>query len=287
MATNSMGMSLRRKKYARECAIKYSVFAVLLVILLLPFLFMVMKSLMTLKDVNAPVIRLFPREIIFDNYRVFGEYAQYFMNSFIVVIISAVAMPLTSCLIAFPLARYEFKGNRFMFTLFLATAMIPGSVLLVPQYFLFVRLRLVNTLASQYIGTFFGGGGITVFLIIQFMRGIPKEMDDAARIDGANKFMIFYRIVLPLCLNILIYLGIGIAIAKWNDFQGPLIYLREDPKRTMAVAFYYHFGASGSAALLSNVKMAMAVCMTVFPALLFFLFQKQMIGAIKIGGIKE
>jgi multiple sugar transport system permease protein len=280
-------MSLRKKKYAWECAVKYGVFAALIAVLLFPFLFMVSKSLMTVNDINAHEVRLFPRELTLENFAVFGEYAKYFANSFIVIAVSMAAMPLSSCLVAFPLARYKFKGSRFMFAFLLATAMIPGSVLLVPQYFLFVRLKLVNTLASQYIGTFFTGGGVTVFLIIQFMRGIPKELDDAARIDGANKFRVFYRIVLPLCLNILIYLGIGVAIGKWNDFTGPLVYLREDAKRTIAVAFYYHFGASGNAALMSNVTMAMAVCMTVFPAALFFIFQKQMIGAIKIGGVKE
>ena len=280
-------LSLRKLRFIRECAIKYCAFAILIAVLAFPFFFMLMKSMMSLVDVNAPLVRLFPRQITLDNYKIFGEYAKYFYNSFIVVVVSSIAMPMTSMLIAYPLARYRFKGNRFMFSLLLATAMIPGSVLQVPQYFLFVRLGLVNTLASQYIGSFFGGGGITIFLIIQFMRGIPKELDDAARIDGANKFMIFYRILLPLCGNIMIYLGIGMAMGQWSNFAGPLIYLREDAKRTIAVAFYYHFGASGTAAMMSNVKMAMAVCMTLFPVVLFFSFQKQMIGGIKIGGIKE
>lgn len=173
-----------------------------------------------------------------------------------------------------------------MLSLILATSMIPASVLQVPQYFLFVRLNLVNKLASLYIGSFLGGGGMQIFLIIQFMRGISDEICDAARIDGANKLVIFVRIVLPMCLNVCIYIGITVAIAKWNDFQGPLIYLREDSKRTMAVAFFFHFGSSGDASLLSNVKMAMAVCMTFFPSLLFLIFQKQMIGGVKIGGIK-
>ena len=91
---------------------------------------------------------------------------------------------------------------------------------------------------------------------------------------------------MPLSFNVCVYIGIGMAIAKWNDFQGPLIYLKSDANFTVAVAFYYHFGASGDSSLLTNVKMAMAVCMTVVPAILFFLFQKQMIGGVKIGGIK-
>lgn len=277
----------RKKKYVTELVVKYVVFAVLLVFLLFPYLFMLLKSLMNIVDINAPVVRFFPTKITFSNYAVFGEYAKYFLNSFIVVVINAFFVPLTSCMVAFPLARSRFRGKSFMFTLILATSMIPAAVLQVPQYQLFVRLRLNNTLASQFIGAFFGGSGMQIFLIVQFMRAISKELDEAARIDGANRFVVFVRIMLPLCLNVCVFIGIGMAIAKWNDFQGPLIYLRTDAKRTMAVAFYYHFGSSGDASLLTNVKMAMATCMTIFPALLFFFFQKQMIGGVKLGAVKE
>ena len=286
MTKNKTKMSLKQRKDNSFLAVKYTVLFALLVILLFPFSFMINKSLMGIADVNASIVRFFPSHITFENYSVFGEYAKYFLNSFIVVAINMFFVPLTSCLVAFPLAKYRFKGRDLMFSLILATSMIPASVLQVPQYFLFVRLNLVNKLASLYIGSFLGGGGMQIFLIIQFMRGIFDEICDAARIDGANKLVIFVRIVLPMCLNVCIYIGITVAIAKWNDFQGPLIYLREDSKRTMAVAFFFHFGSSGDASLLSNVKMAMAVCMTIFPSLLFLIFQKQMIGGVKIGGIK-
>lgn len=274
------------KKYIVESTIKYIVFVVLYLILLFPFAYMVLKSLMTVADVNAVPVIFFPTKITFENYAIFVDYANYFFNSFIVVIISAFFTPFVSCIIAYPLARYNFKGKKIIFALVMSTAMIPYAVLQIPQYFLFVQFGLVNKLASQFIGSFFGGSGIQIFLIIQFLRGIHTAIEDAAKIDGANKAQLFFYIALPLCLNVLIYIGIGVAIGKWNDFQGPLIYLRKDEVRTMAVAFYYHFGSSGDASLLTNVKMAMAVCMTVFPAILFFCFQKQMIGGIKLGAVK-
>ncbi|MBE5742895.1 MAG: carbohydrate ABC transporter permease [Clostridiales bacterium] len=283
---NKGSLGYKKRLYAIECAIKYVFFFVLLVFLLFPYIFMVSKSLMNIVDINSPEILFLPTKPTLANYAVFGEYFKYFLNSFIVVIINAFFVPLTSCLVAFPLARYKFKGDTFIFTLILATSMIPSSVIQVPQYQLFVKFGLTDTLASQFIGSFFGGSGMQIFLIIQFMRALPKELDEAAKIDGANKLTIFIRIMLPLCLNVCIYLGVSIAIAKWNDFQGPLIYLKTDSKRTMAVAFYYHFGSSGDASLLNNVKMAMATCMTIFPAILFFIFQKQMIGGVKIGAVK-
>ena len=259
---------------------------VLLAILLFPYLFMVSKSFMSITDINASVIKLFPTKPTFENYLQLGEYFKYFFNSFVVVIVNAVLVPLTSCLVAYPLARARFKGRNHIFALILATSMIPSSVLQVPQYLLFRDFGLYDKLASQFIGAFFGGSGMQIFLIVQFMRALPKEFDNAARIDGANIWQIFWKIIMPLCFNVCVYIGIGMAIAKWNDFQGPLIYLKSDAKFTVAVAFFYHFGASGDASLLTNVKMAMAVCMTIFPAILFFCFQKQMIGGVKIGGIK-
>ena len=283
---NSRYTNSKKQRDRIECVLKYGFFVVLLCFLLFPYVFMVNKSLMNIVDINSPETLFLPTKPTLENYAVFGEYVKYFLNSFTVVIINALFVPLTSCMVAFPLARYKFKGSDFMFALILATSMIPSSVVQVPQYQLFVKFRLIDKLASQYIGSFFGGSGMQIFLIIQFMRAIPKELVEAARIDGANKLTTFLAIMLPLCLNVCVYLGIGVAIAKWNDFQGPLIYLKTDAKRTMAVAFYYHFGSSGDASLLNNVKMAMATCMTVFPAVLFLFFQKQMIGGVKLGAIK-
>lgn len=276
----------KRKKEITEYVIRYTVSVLLLVIILFPYLFMVSKSLMSITDINANPIKLFPSRPTLKNYADLAEYFKYFLNSFIVVIINAVFVPLTSCFVAYPLARAKFKGRNWIFALILATSMIPSSVLQVPQYFLFREFGLYDKLASQFIGAFFGGSGMQIFLIVQFMRALPKEFDNAARIDGANLWQIFWKIIMPLCFNVCVYIGIGMAIAKWNDFQGPLIYLKSDANFTVAVAFYYHFGASGDSSLLTNVKMAMAVCMTVVPAILFFLFQKQMIGGVKIGGIK-
>ena len=276
----------KRKKEITEYVIRYTVSVLLLVIILFPYLFMVSKSLMSITDINANPIKLFPSRPTLKNYADLAEYFKYFLNSFIVVIINAVFVPLTSCFVAYPLARAKFKGRNWIFALILATSMIPSSVLQVPQYFLFREFGLYDKLASQFIGAFFGGSGMQIFLIVQFMRALPKEFDNAARIDGANLWQIFWKIIMPLCFNVCVYIGIGMAIAKWNDFQGPLIYLKSDANFTVAVAFYYHFGASGDSSLLTNVKMAMAVCMTVVPAILFFLFQKQMFGGVKIGGIK-
>lgn len=280
----------RRKKRARNAAVlavKYTVMALLAVFLLFPYIFMVSKSLMNLVDANAAVPLLFPKSgVYFSNYKVFFEYWPYFRNSLVVVLINGVFIPLTGFMAAYPFARRQFKGKKIMFSVMMSTVMLPGAVTMVPTYVMFNSFGLVDNLASQWVTAFFGGGAMNIFLMIQFLRAIPKDYDNAATIDGANMLQIFLYIMIPMCKNVLLFIGISTVIGRWSDFQGPLIYLTSLENMTVAVAFYTQFSSSGAAAIFSNAKMAMAVCMTVLPMVLFLIFQKQMIGGIKIGGLK-
>lgn len=176
-----------------------------------------------------------------------------------------------------------------MFGFIMSTVLLPSAVLMVPQYFLYSQFGLVGNLSSQWIGAFWGGGALNIFLVIQFMRGIPKDMDNAARIDGANEYQIFFRIVFPLCFNVFLYMAIGMAMGLWMDFQGPLLYLGENESQfTIALAFYFNYVKNtGESSNMQNQLMAMCVVVSLVPLLLFLCFQKQMIGGIKIGGLKD
>ncbi len=280
----------RRKKLAKNVvllAVKYIVMVALAVFLLFPYVFMVSKSLMGMVDINAAKPMLFPKSgVYFSNYKVFLDYWPYFRNSLVVVAINGVFIPLTGFMAAYPFARREFKGKKIMFAVMMSTIMLPGAVVMVPTYVMFNALGLVDNLASQWVTAFFGGGAMNIFLMIQFMRALPKDFDNAALIDGANMVQIFFKIMFPMCFNVMVFIGISTIIGRWSDFQGPLIYLRTLSKMTIAVAFYKQFSASGASSNFTNVRMAMAVCMTVLPMILFLAFQKQMIGGVKIGGIK-
>ncbi len=278
---------LRRRRYITGLTVRYIVLALLAVFLLFPYVFMVSKSLMDIVDANSATPSLFPKNgLHFSNYGVFTEYWKYFKNSFIVVAINGFFIPLTGFMVAYPFARHNFKGKKMMFSVMMATVMLPGAVVMVPTYIMFNSFGLVDRLASQWVGAFWGGGAMNIFLMIQFLRGIPKDYDNAARIDGANMAGIFFYILLPMCKNVLLFIGISTIIGRWSDFQGPLIYLTSLDKMTIAVAFYTQFNSSGAASVFPNVKMAMAVCMTIFPMILYLIFQKQMIGGVKIGGLK-
>lgn len=290
----TLSQNERKKKYSRKkirdgvlLAVKYAVMTLLALFLLFPYVFMVSKSLMNLVDANAAVPLLFPKSgVYFSNYKIFLEYWQYFRNSLVVVLINGIFVPLTGFMAAYPFGRRQFKGKGVLFSIMMSTVMLPGAVTMVPTYVMFNRFGLVDNLASQWVTAFFGGGAMNIFLMIQFLRAIPKDYDNAATIDGANMVQIFLFIMLPMCKNVLLFIGISTVIGRWSDFQGPLIYLTSMENMTVAVAFYTEFSSSGASAIFSNAKMAMAVCMTILPMFLYLVFQKQMIGGIKIGGLK-
>lgn len=280
-----MEMSIKRRKKIRV-SVQYTVLVLLALYFLFPVYFVLSRSLMHISEINSLSLVWFPRKLMFENYAVIGKYLGSFLNTLLVVAINGVFVPLTGAMIAFPFARYKFKGKQVMFMLLMSTTMVPWVITSIPTYILYSKLGLINKLASQWVGAFFGGPATQIFLIIQFMRGIPKAIDEAAYIDGANKWIIFTRIVLPQCKNIIVYLCITTIIGKWNDYMGPLVYIWDKSQFTMAVAFYYEYSAAGNSAIFVNEKMAMAIFMTIPSALMFAFFQNTMINGIKIGALK-
>lgn len=275
-----------KRRHAAYLAGKYAVAAVLIVFFMFPYLFMVNKSLMSSSELLAGNAHFFPQNFLLSNYSIVKDYWHNIMNTLQVVFINAIFAPFTSCFCAFPLARHQFKGKKFMFGFIMSTVLLPSAVLMVPQYFLYSQLGLIGKLSSQWIGAFWGGGALNIFLVIQFMRSIPKDMDNAARIDGANEYQIFFRIVFPLCFNVFLYMAIGMAMGLWMDFQGPLLYLgNAESQYTVGLAFYYYY-INNDISNVQNKLMAMCVVLSLVPMILFLCFQKQMIGGIKIGGLK-
>lgn len=277
----------KRLKRIGGYVVKYTVSAVLLAAVLLPVYSTLFMSVMTYAEVNSLYRPLFPSSFRISNYAVFFDYLPSLGNTLIVVIMNAIFIPLTACITAYPFARGQFIGKKVFFGIIMATVMVPSTVLMIPNYVLYTLIGLKGTLASLYFGAFWGGGALNIFLVIQFMRSLPKEMDEAAQIDGANHFRIFVCIIMPLVFNVFVYIAIGQVIGQWMDFQGPLLYLMgEEEKYTLALKFYVDYTNSATLQTHKELMAAMAVCMTIPPAIIYFCFQKQMIGGIKIGGVK-
>lgn len=276
-----------RRKYV-YLTVKYAVAAILIVFFMFPYLFMINKSLMSAQELQTGNTHFFPQHFTVSNYTIVKDFWHNILNTLQVVLINGFFAPFTACFCAFPFARHNFKGKKFMFAFVMSTVLLPTAVLMIPQYFLYSQMKLIGKLSSQWIGAFWGGGALNIFLVIQFMRSIPKDVDNAARIDGANEYQIFFLIVFPLCFNVFLYMAIGMVMGLWMDFQGPLLYLgNAEDQYTVGLAFYYFYTSNSNVtANLQNKLMAMCVVMSLVPMALFLIFQKQMIGGIKIGGIK-
>ena len=238
-------------------------------------------------------IHFFPKEWHIENYlKVFSvDFLRYFRNTLIVVVCNIIFVPLAACLCAYGFARGRFKTKGFWFTLVLSTIMLPGAVTQVPVYVLFKQMGLTGTLAPLIVPGIFGGGALNIFLARQFIRSLPKEMDEAATIDGAGKLTIFLRIIFPLLKPIVIYIVINTFMTCWRDFDSALVYIGNTSSsrkwQTLALGIYYKFLISGTSAVYPNIQMATGVITVIPIAVLFLVFQRQLIDGVVMTGLKD
>jgi multiple sugar transport system permease protein len=195
-----------------------------------------------------------------------------------------------SSLTAYALAKLNFYGKNFVFACIMGMVLLPGTVLSIPLMIIYAKMHWMNTLFPLWVPMWFGGGTMNIFLVRQFMRGIPNSYSEAASLDGANGFQVYLMIIMPLVKPILIYLAVTGFIGNWNDFQGPLMYVRGEPSKwTLSVALYMRFvegDGAGDTNNLPNVQMAVGVLMMVPCVVLFGFFQKEIMEGISSIGVK-
>ncbi|WP_291396998.1 carbohydrate ABC transporter permease [Devosia sp.] len=209
----------------------------------------------------------------------------FFLNSLIISSLSIIGNLLTCSLAAFAFARLEFKGRRLWFALMLGTLMLPYQVTLIPQYVLFHNLHWINTFLPLVVPKFLAADAFFIFLMVQFFRGIPRELDEAAAMDGCSPWRIYYKILLPLSLPVLATAAIFTFIWTWDDFFGPLIYLSDI--RTYTVQLGLRTFVDSSAESDWGGLFAMSI-LTLVPVFLFFLFfQRLLIEGIATTGMKR
>lgn len=257
---------------------------------LIPFAYMFFMSFMTdLESMGNPAVTFVPT----NGWRI-ENYASVFdatllnslKNSLLIIVINLITVPFAATLCAFGFTRCRFRGRDFVFAVVLATIMLPSVVIQIPLYVIYVKLGWINTPLPLTVPAAFGGGAMNIFLAKQFMRSIPSSFDEAAVIDGANRFQVFVRIYLPLSRPILVFVMIGVFNGTWNDFMGPLMYLRSPESYTLALGVFYKYSGRLSSGNFPNVQMATGVIMIIPSAIVFFVFQKQLIDGVNIGGIK-
>jgi ABC-type glycerol-3-phosphate transport system permease component len=210
----------------------------------------------------------------------FGRYA---LNTLVIALLAVYGQIISCSLVAFGFARIKFWGSNVLFLLMLATMMIPGQIYAIPVFMIYRTLGWVDTYAPLIVPAWMGGA-FFVFLFRQFFMGIPLEMDEAARMDGAGPFKIWWEILLPMAKPVAVVAGVYTFFGQWNDLFGPLIYLNSDYKRTLALALTKFKNAYGMTDVPS--LMAASVLMMIPVLIIFFLSQKQLQQGMVVSGVK-
>ncbi|MCQ8189954.1 carbohydrate ABC transporter permease [Streptomyces rugosispiralis] len=235
-------------------------------------------------------LQLLPTAPITDNYRRLSDgiadvpISTFFTNSLLLAAGSVIGVLFSCSLAAYAFARIRFAGRNALFTLMISTLLLPFQVLIIPQYILFQKLGLINTYVPLLLGKYLAADAFFVFLMVQFMRGLPRELDEAARLDGCGHLRIYWNIVLPLCRPALITSAIFTFIWSWNDFIGPLLYLNEPDKYTVSLGLKLFIDQDSVADYGGMVAMSMVALL---PVLLFFLaFQRYLVEGAATSGLK-
>lgn len=250
-----------------------------------PLVWLVLTSFKPAEQITADPHRVLPVEWRAANYVeavTTMPYFQYLRNS-LVLCAGSVLGTLWSCsLAAYAFARLRFPGRNGLFGLMIATMLLPWHVTMIPRFLLISELGLYNTLAALIVPTFLGDA-FSIFLLRQFFLTIPEELSEAARLDGASEWGIFWRIVLPLSRPALATVALFQFVAAWNDFNGPLLYLNDPARFTLAYGLEQFTSAYSSQ---TNLLMAAAVLFTLPIVILFFFTQRTFIRGIATTGLK-
>jgi len=263
------------------------------ILFIIPLLWMISTSLKEAQDLVGT--RWIPTRLAWENYVdafSFGMWPQWTLNTVIITVTSVLGQVLSSSLVAYAFARLRWRGRDALFSLVLATMMLPSVVTMIPQFVLFAKLPAFGFMGSRvWVNTFlplivpaFTGSAFYIFLLRQFMRSIPQDLTDAARIDGAGETRIWWSIILPMTKPALAVVAIFTFQGAWQDFMGPLLYLQSEKWYTLQMGLrQFEAAAGGSPAW--NWLMA-ASLMVMLPVLIVFIaFQRYFIEGFNFSGL--
>lgn len=256
---------------------------------LLPIVWMISSSLSDLSSMFAERFRWIPESLHWENYAravTMLPFGRYLWNTLIITVPVMIATALSSSLVAYGFSRFTFKGREILFALCLSTMMLPGQVTMIPLYMMYAKIGWVDTYLPLIVPSFFGAP-FYIFLLRQFFLSIPREMDEAARIDGANALRIYWSIILPQAKPALTTVLIFTFIGAWNDFFGPLIYINSPELATLTLGLnMMKSQILGSGTVEWNVLMAASLLVMLPNVFIFFFAQKQFVKGMSVGAIR-
>ncbi|WP_020617746.1 carbohydrate ABC transporter permease [Paenibacillus daejeonensis] len=256
-------------------------------LMIYPVIWWVGASLKPAAELSLPTI--WPSDPMWENYSNGWNYSnqhsfgRFFANTLLMELGNVVGGVITAALVAYGFGRLNFKLRGMWFAILLLTMMLPTQVTIVPQYILFNNFGFTDSYVPLVLPHFFGGGAFFIFLLVQFIRGLPRDLDEAAKIDGASVYGIFFRIILPLIKPALVTVGIFTFIWSWDDFFGQLLYLSSVSKFTVGLGlrmFIDQFDVQWGQLLAMSL-------LSVMPSALIFMFaQKYFVEGIATTGLK-
>lgn len=273
-----MKMSLKSK------VIIYALLGIIALYFLAPFLYLFFSAFKTEAEAISYPPKFLPTTWHFENFikawksQPFGTYL---INSAIITVLTTIGQLISCSLVAYGFARFEFKGKNILFMIMLATMMIPWDVTMIPQYMEFNLFGWINTLKPLIVPAWFGSA-YYIFLMRQFLMGVPKDFESAAKIDGANAFQIYWGIYMPILKPALIMVAVLNILTVWNDYLGPLIFLQDRSKYTLALGLAAFKGVH-------STKIVPMLCITIImiiPPIITFIAAQKYIVETTSGSIK-
>ncbi len=270
-------------------ALIYALLTAVSFIMLYPLLWMVSSSFKPENEIFATT-SLIPQEFTLDAYRrgwngLSVSFGHMFLNSLLISVLVVVGNLISCSMAAYAFTRLQFKGRGFWFALMLGTLMMPQHAVLIPQYLMFLKFGWVNTIMPLVVPKFFAIDAFFIFLMVQFFRGIPRELDEAAIMDGAGPLRIFLKVILPLSTPVMATAAVFSFIWTWDDFFAPLIYLNDIEKYTAQLGLRTFVDATAQSDWGALLAMSTLTVLPIF--ILFLLFQRLLIEGIATTGMKR
>jgi multiple sugar transport system permease protein len=255
----------------------------------LPLYWMVVTALKTGQELTAFPPTLFPSSLEWHNFVDtvnFIPFGRYFLNTVLITALSVVGAVFSSLVVAYGFSHIEWPGRDFLFYVVVATIFIPFPVTIVPLFILFAKLGWIDTYLPLIVPMWFGAafpGPLYIFLLRQYLKQIPLELTDAARVDGAREWQVLLHVVLPLARPALAVVAIFATVYAWNDFLGPLIYLQDESRYTLAIGLQFYRSQYD---VEFNLLMGASTLVILPLVVLFLVFQRQFIEGATVGSLK-
>jgi len=251
----------------------------------IPFIWTIATALKSGEEFASDPGRILPKQFVWDNFQKAWTalpFARFMLNTVMITVTTTIASVISGSIVAYGFSRFEFKARNPLFYTMLATMMLPGQVTQIPVFMIWRQLHAIDTYYPLIVPAFFGGGAFNIFLMRQFFLGIPKELDEAAMIDGASYIKIYWKVLMPLSGPVLATVALFSYLGQWDNFEGPLIYLNTPEKYTVSIGLRMFQDTFGT-----NFEQVMAASVIhILPTIILFFFaQRYFLRGINLSGL--